>query len=266
MSICYEIRNDKLYCGRSNRLHCGAHLHSDIEIVCMLDGHSTAWIDDVKYSLSAGDVFFSFPNQVHRYETTDHEEYIILLFSKELCREFNPWFKNYVPESNILHRGDYADTDLIDLLQLIEKNKKLYKNELGQIEIRGYIISFLAALFRNINFVEEKMEDMSVVKRMLNFCAENYTEDLSLELLEKELHINRFYISHLFSKKLKIRFSDYVNSLRISCACKLLLETDMTMTEIIFASGFTTARTFNRVFLKTVGQTPSQYRKKCKNS
>ncbi len=266
MSIIYETRNDKIYCGRANRLHCGAHLHSNIEIVCMLDGHSTAWIDDVKYSLSAGDIFFSFPNQVHRYETTDHEDYIILLFSKDLCREFNPWFKHYIPERNVLHREDYADTNLIELLQLIEKNKKRRDSELGQIEIRGYIISFLAALFRSIDFVKEKMEDMSVVKRILTYCTENYTEDLSLELLEKDLHINRFYISHLFSKKLKIRFNDYINSLRISCACKLLLESDMTMTEIIFASGFTTTRTFNRVFLKTMGQTPSQYRKESKNS
>ena len=94
MSVSYEIRNQDICCRRGNRLRASAHLHSDIEIVLMLEGHSTAWVDDSEYPLVPGDLFITFPNQVHRYVTTEYEDYWILLFPGEICSEFNTWFKN----------------------------------------------------------------------------------------------------------------------------------------------------------------------------
>lgn len=267
MSIRYETRNHRIGCWRSCKVSAGAHLHSDIEILYVADGKSTAWVDDAEYTITKGDVFVTFPNQVHRYESTDYEDIWVLQCSKDFCPEFNYWVKNYVPQSNVLHFDKY-DTEKIE--DLIAKIHKLYlkKNNLTEfeiIELKGLMLSFLSVIFAGLDFIEEKMVEVSVIKQMLGFCAANYTKELSLELLEKELHINRFYISHLFSKKLKIKFNDYVNTLRISHATKLLLETDMNMTDIISDSGFSTARTFNRVFLKMMGETPSQYRKRIRN-
>ena len=97
---------------------------------------------------------------------------------------------------------------------------------------------------------------------MVDFCAKHYTEDLSLAILERELHLSRYYISHLFTKKLQIGFNDYLNSLRTEHACRLLCEQEHSVTEIGRLSGFSNPRTFNRAFLKQTGMTPSEYRKK----
>ena len=78
--------------------------------------------------------------------------------------------------------------------------------------------------------------------------------------LEQELHLNKYYISHLFSQTLGIRFNDYLHYLRISEACKLLRNTDYSITEIGDAVGYNTPRTFNRAFLKQTGTTPTEYR------
>ena len=72
---------------------------------------------------------------------------------------------------------------------------------------------------------------------------------------------SKYYISHLFSMKLKVRFNDYINSLRINDACRQLRQTDKTVTEISECVGFNTLRTFNRAFIKQVGTSPSEYRK-----
>ena len=63
------------------------------------------------------------------------------------------------------------------------------------------------------------------------------------------------------SNKLKMGFNDYVNSLRISNACKQLIKSDASITEISENVGFNTLRTFNRAFMKQTGMTPSEYRK-----
>jgi AraC-like DNA-binding protein len=80
-------------------------------------------------------------------------------------------------------------------------------------------------------------------------------------MLEEELHLSKYYISHLFGDKLGIRFNDYINSLRISEACRLLRTSTLSVTEISDASGFGTLRTFNRAFMKQMGMSPSEYRR-----
>lgn len=81
------------------------------------------------------------------------------------------------------------------------------------------------------------------------------------EVISQALHISRTYISHLFSEKLHMGFSEYIGMLRISDACNLLATRDMSITEISYAVGFDSTRSFNRLFLKYTGMTPREYRK-----
>ena len=65
--------------------------------------------------------------------------------------------------------------------------------------------------------------------------------------------------------KLQIGFNDYINSLRVSNACKHLVKSERSITEISEMVGFNTLRTFNRAFIKQTGMTPSKYRSQKKN-
>ncbi|MEN1786289.1 MAG: helix-turn-helix transcriptional regulator, partial [Bacteroidota bacterium] len=55
-------------------------------------------------------------------------------------------------------------------------------------------------------------------------------------------------------------FVNYLNSVRISNASRLLLETDQNISEIAYATGFNNLANFNRIFNKSKQLTPSQYR------
>ena len=100
--------------------------------------------------------------------------------------------------------------------------------------------------------------DHDSIKNVLTYCSEHYTEPLTLEILSRELHLNKYYISHIFKERMNIGFSDFVNSLRIEHACNLL-EKGSNITDIAFASGFSSIRTFNRVFVQNTGMTPRDY-------
>ena len=56
-------------------------------------------------------------------------------------------------------------------------------------------------------------------------------------------------------------FSEYIGTLRISDACRLLTSEDMSITEVAFNAGFNSTRSFNRLFLKYIGMTPRQYKR-----
>ena len=85
-------------------------------------------------------------------------------------------------------------------------------------------------------------------------------EMVSLAQLEEDLHISKHYISHLFGDKLNIGFNDYINSLRITYAARLLRETNDPIIDVSENSGFNSLRTFNRAFKKHIGVSPRDYR------
>ncbi|MBQ4273651.1 MAG: helix-turn-helix domain-containing protein, partial [Clostridia bacterium] len=126
---------------------------------------------------------------------------------------------------------------------------------------RGYLLALCAELIPMMKISKLPVGDSESLRTIVSFCTQNYAENLSLSLLEEKLHLNKFYISHLFSGRLGLRFNDYINSLRVSEACRYLLNSSLSITEIGSLVGFNTPRTFNRAFIKQLGLSPSEYRK-----
>ena len=64
-----------------------------------------------------------------------------------------------------------------------------------------------------------------------------------------------------FRKSTKKTYIDFLNEIRISHACQLLIDTQKPVLEICFESGFNTVANFNKQFLKLKKTTPSSFRK-----
>jgi AraC-like DNA-binding protein len=89
--------------------------------------------------------------------------------------------------------------------------------------------------------------------------------DISLRTLSEELSIPSYQLSWVINKKMDATFSGLVNSYRIEEVKKRLAspqDTEKTILDIAFDAGFNTKTSFNRVFKKMTGITPSQYRQR----
>ncbi|MBQ8716522.1 MAG: AraC family transcriptional regulator [Clostridia bacterium] len=258
----YENRTDDLHCrdnsAGNKHLRHAAHLHSHLELVIFLDGHATAFCDTERVDLQAGDVFLTFPNQIHRYESFEKECYYIFLINPEILPELSSVFLDSLPTSALL-RGMAQDEEVLSLAKrLCDMDGD--DSPFAKVKRNGYLLALLSKLLQHMELGDIIPGDSHALKTIVNFCARNFRKELSLSLLENELHISRYYISHLFSDKLKMSFNDYINSLRVSSACTYLKSDDKSVTEISSLVGFGTLRTFNRAFSKQMGQTPSEYR------
>ncbi len=267
MQAVYENRNQELYC-RDTKYDGGtlgyrSHLHFQIELALIFEGHTRLTVDSAEYDAEGGDIFVVFPNQIHTMTTVRRERSILLKVNPELVPEFLPQFTSFIPRCNVIKHG----AEDIELARLAEKISEAYRNDepFKEAVLRGLLLVFFAKLLQKIELVDVQSGDYHVVGNIMNYCNENYQKPLSLSVLSRELHLNKYYISHIMSNKLNIGFNDYINSLRVSGACKLLVNTDSTITEISDTVGFNTLRTFNRAFSKQMGCTPSQYRKRKKN-
>ncbi len=85
--------------------------------------------------------------------------------------------------------------------------------------------------------------------------------DMSLSRLARLSGIPAKDLSALINQRHGLHFFDFLNRYRIKHAQKLLTNSDQSVTEILYASGFNAKSSFNTAFKKHVGITPSDYRK-----
>lgn len=98
------------------------------------------------------------------------------------------------------------------------------------------------------------------IEKMKEYINSHLGEDISLQDLADLCQVSPSYISRLFKRHLNIGFVDYLNSLRIARAKKLLEETQMTVEQVGFQSGFNNVRSFMRLFKQYENVSPGQYR------
>lgn len=264
MPAFYENRSVDLYCRdsrfASKTMGYISHLHYHIELGFVFEGKTRTTVDSRVYEVNAGDIIIVFPNQIHQHETIEHEKYVLLIINPDMLPELTSFFTSSVPESNLIH-GAANDPELRNLITNISDT---YRSDMQFKEpiLRGYLLTFFGKLLQKIELKDIQSRDYHVLGMIMNYCTANSDKNLSLATLEKDLHISKYYISHLMGSKLQIGFNDYINSLRVSNACKQLVKNEGSITEISEAVGFNTLRTFNRAFMKQTGMTPSEYRQK----
>lgn len=107
---------------------------------------------------------------------------------------------------------------------------------------------------------QEKYSE-NVVWKAARYMEEHYAEQLPLQLVASQVHLNAAYFSHLFKKETGRSFVDYLIELRMEKAKGLLANTDMKITEVSGIVGYDLPNYFAKLFKQTTGLSPKDYRK-----
>ena len=116
------------------------------------------------------------------------------------------------------------------------------------------------SMFRKETSVDDMPKERTIVG-ITRYLQEHMGEDLSLNSLAEEFHLNSGYISQLFKSEIGVGFLSYLTGIRIEQAKKLLLSTDLSVTEISSRVGYGDYRVFTKVFKKTESVTPTRFRR-----
>lgn len=140
-----------------------------------------------------------------------------------------------------------------------------YCREALRLQITDYILKpvnyeeFGSCIDRlKISLYNNEVKEKSVVKkeRVITGITKYMQEHLS-----EEFHLNSQYISQLFKNEIGVNFLTYLTNIRMEHAKKLLLSTSLSIAEVSEQSGYGDYRVFTKVFKKSEGITPSQYRR-----
>ncbi|MCD8361890.1 MAG: response regulator [Lachnospiraceae bacterium] len=147
---------------------------------------------------------------------------------------------------------DYHFSDRGNYLELVtgaEKNS----------DLREWFVGKFGDASRKMS-AKNTVRENQLVARAKSYIQENFQKDLSLDEMSKELDISPYYFSKLFKEETGSNFVEYVTSLRIERAKKLLVDETLSMKEICAQIGYSDPNYFSRIFKKNTGVTPTEFR------
>lgn len=97
------------------------------------------------------------------------------------------------------------------------------------------------------------------IKRAVSYIHAHLAEELTLDIVCREINVNKCYFCRLFKQEVKLSFHQYVLNERIHLAKQLLSKTDYSIQVIAEKSGFSNTSYFCTCFKKTTGVTPSKF-------
>jgi len=256
----YEIRQGNLTVKHNMReIHFPVHMHSYIEILYMFEGKQHIKIEGVSYTISEGEVVVIFPDTVHNfYKTTpSNASGLLIMCEPKLLASIMPNLCDLRPINPKISKKD-THANLVHALESIKPNDKFELKLAWTCVIMAYIMESLCL------YQHERMPVQDMAHKIVKYIGENFKESITRKSLAKAFNVNEYYISRLFSERLKVNLRTYLGWIRADYATTLIRSSDDTLITISQAAGFDSIRTFNRVFGVMHGMSPKEYRNKIK--
>ncbi|MBC8062140.1 MAG: helix-turn-helix transcriptional regulator [Clostridiaceae bacterium] len=266
----FEISEIKLYGTVSMVTN---HFHDSYEIYYLLEGQRHFFVKDKVYDIKKGDLVFIDKNEIHK--TFDagapFHQRILISFKKHYLNNILVEANNY----NLLecfHGNTYVlrlnteDQNPIEnlLSKMLSEDTNCINSSSIYLKIMLSELLILAGrLFQTTpNYhIETSNPIHKKISEIIFYINKNYAENLTLEFLSKRFFISTYYLSRTFKKITGLNLNQYVNTIRIKEAQKLLLSTSLNITNISENVGYDSITHFGRVFKLITGVSPLKYRK-----
>lgn len=144
------------------------------------------------------------------------------------------------------------------LLKPIERESFLKILQKVDKEIEDKILKHVKAIEIDDNQNEDKNHK---IQRALEYINENYSQNINMALVSNEVSMNYTFFSETFKEIVGESFVDYLKSIRINMAKKLLRSSNLPITKVSVEVGFNDEKHFSKTFKILTGVTPSEYRK-----
>lgn len=271
MDFFYENRIDLLEDGMSiyenENFNFLAHWHTEVELVYVIEGEIYVGVNNNGCLLNAGDMVVCSSGDIHYYESVNFTSRIlVLIFKPELvglsanCSETLHFSSPFISKEEINTKGL---SDIKNILYFIMEEKQK-KAKYFDLLIKAKLIELCGLLLRyqdTYNLKRKPVSNLKSMQNILNYIENTYTNDISLEDVSKHFNINKYNLSRQINAVTGTSFKTYINSMKVTNAEDLILNTTKPLTEIALECGFNSIRTFNRVYKQLKGCVPSSVRR-----
>ncbi|MBR2339638.1 MAG: helix-turn-helix transcriptional regulator [Clostridia bacterium] len=251
----------------------GSHSHNCYEILFVKEGKLELKIDSKSYIVEAPSLIFISKLEMHHINVLSqkYHRYFLCIDSNMVSTLIG----NHSTLSILTNRPvDFCH--VLDASQFEKEVDRIFSVAVSEQEEKGAfytqrqaaaISELLVLVYRHAPqlFSNENEKSISIIWKIRSRIEGNCREQISLSQLAEEYHMSVCYLSHLFKKITGYSVIQYLNMCRLSLARQLLADTELSITEIVYAAGFSDTSNFSRLFKRETGLSPIKYRRKEKN-
>ena len=243
----YDADNDGYFIFLIDSI-CTAHFHRNWEILYVADGEYDVSINGNNRRLEKDNVAVVSSFDIHTFSFHNNSRTYCVVLGMNYLSDFLAKYPDLVFDNFLLDKA--ANEKVLPIFLLMKEENE--NETLSDIKIKGYINVLLGTLAQVYPMLpKEKNKSGTLILEILKFLNDNFREDISLETVCKKFNYNRFYISNVFSKYIRIDMRAYLNSLRLEYAKKQIEKIKSkgekcNILRIALDSGFSTVRSYYR--------------------
>ncbi len=249
------------------------HWHDAVEIIMPLENHYVVRVRDVDYDIAVNDVLIIPAGDLHCMPQLIPGHRLIfqcdscvlsgvaaiesivrgisapIVITRELNKEFH----------------SLAKKTLLDIQSLYTK-----QNELSDVKVYMSLVNMLTAVREYQLEQSKQLLDLDDVKLdeysekfnvVMKYIDANYMYDISLDRLADVAGYSKYHFSRIFKQYNSMSYLQYINARRTKAAELLLLDPNLSITDVAMQAGFKSLTTFNRIFKEIKHCTPTDFKK-----
>ncbi|MBR5512907.1 MAG: helix-turn-helix transcriptional regulator [Ruminococcus sp.] len=265
-------RSFLLYDNHENEMY-PVHWHEAVEIIMPLENHYVVTVGETEYDIPVNDVLIIPSGEIHEMPQLIPGRRLIFQCANSALSgvaAIEPIVRG-VSAPILINREmnkelhSLAKKTLLDILSLNNK-----RNDLSDVKIYIALVNLLTAL-REHQLVQSKqlleLDDIKLdeynekFNDVMKYIDANYMYDISLERLAKVAGYSKYHFSRIFKQYNSMSYLQYINARRTKAAEHLLLDPNLSITDVAMQAGFKSLTTFNRIFKEIKHCTPTDFKK-----
>lgn len=260
-----------------NGYDSGFRKNHDYYFLYIHKGKGTIIINQTSYEVTSGDLLFCSPNIKNRIIADNNDPFLLTGINFDFTNNFIHQ-KSLFPldialfdELYLTENINFTDfegfpplmrfTDdllfkkhITGLIELFDNKKKYW-----EIVVNGQFQLLIAMIIENIS-LGDMVHPQHKYQEIINYIQENYTSDLSNDLIANKFHYHPDYINKMIYSYTGLTIKQYVIDLRIRKAVELLINTDWPINQVSSFIGYNNTYYFSKIFKKKTGFSPTLFR------
>ncbi len=181
----------------------------------------------------------------------DHYGYDLIAIQYEI--------QHFMEELNMISK-DSCNYDIISPLRSRNNNQHFVNTYQNRYDLKVEIMKAIDRIFDHL--MDNKDNRKNTIEDILNYIDRNCHKDISLDQVGEYANMSSYYLSKIFKKETGVNFVTYLTDRKIEIAKDMLINTDIPIINIALDLSYHEPNYFSKVFKKSTGMTPTEYRRK----
>lgn len=270
---CFNVREF-----HKEEIGIGWHSHPEFELVYIESGKGKKLIGESMQEFGKNDLTLIGPNTPHLFifEKTDIPNlkndchWWVIQFSSDIFSSKLIDSEAFLLIKKMLEASNYGIhfQDPKTKKQVFDTMKKMSES-MGIVQLTSlYLLLNQLSNEKNISIMSEidletpQISNNEIVDKVYSYLLSNFNKQVTLEEIASLVHLRPTTLCSYYKRHTLKSIIETLIEIRISFACKLLVNSSQTINQIAYDSGFRNLSNFNRQFLKYKKMPPFEYRKR----